>query len=244
MHRKLQLFDFTSALKNARNARAAWEILNSRIYNLGFSGATYAISSGLRGKSVSEEIRGFSSYHPDFIAAYADNSFADHDYAVRHGSKRGKPTLWSHIKEPNPTKGSRLFQECANDFGLSDGIVIPFHDPSSTIISGMGVSLAKNSTGCDVSALRNWDTLLMACAAFDEFMRKPKSVCEVFNLSAREVECIRLVCFGKVHKEIADDLNLADKTVEHYLANAARKLNCRNKHHLAAKATLFGLFTI
>lgn len=237
-----RFFDFAEAMQSTDCPYEAWRLLNVEIERLGFTGATYGLSSGLRSGSISQEVKYFSSYNSDFAQAYVDDELADHDYVVQHCAKRGTPTFWSAIEDRYPTERSRMFHECANDFGLREGVVIPFHDPSSTVVSGIGLSFDHALKGDDVRcAVQNWDALIKICNLFDTFMRQPKALRETYNLSAREIECVRLVCFGKVHKEIAFDLNLSPKTVEHYLANAGRKLNCRNKHHLAAKAALLGV---
>jgi DNA-binding CsgD family transcriptional regulator len=76
---------------------------------------------------------------------------------------------------------------------------------------------------------------------FEETMRSPPHIISAHRLSPRELQCLTRVCLGKHTQEIADDLILSDKTVEHYIAHAVRKLNCRNRQHAAAKAILFGI---
>jgi LuxR family quorum-sensing system transcriptional regulator SolR len=54
-------------------------------------------------------------------------------------------------------------------------------------------------------------------------------------LSARQIECCKLLINGKSAKQIADSLGLSSRTVEFYLANIKSKLQCNNKIELVAK---------
>lgn len=51
-------------------------------------------------------------------------------------------------------------------------------------------------------------------------------------LSPREIECISLCASGKTAKEIARHTKISHRTVETYLANAKKKLGCRNLKEL------------
>jgi DNA-binding CsgD family transcriptional regulator len=55
-------------------------------------------------------------------------------------------------------------------------------------------------------------------------------------LSARELEVVRWTAQGKTSVEIAQILSLSDHTINAYMNNAMRKLDCVNRTHLVAKA--------
>ncbi|WP_354435103.1 helix-turn-helix transcriptional regulator [Martelella mangrovi] len=55
------------------------------------------------------------------------------------------------------------------------------------------------------------------------------------SLSAREMEVIRWTAEGKTSHEIGGILGLSDHTVNAYLANAIRKMDCVNRTQLVAK---------
>lgn len=63
-----------------------------------------------------------------------------------------------------------------------------------------------------------------------EFLKEIKK--EDTILSPREIECISLCSSGKTAKEIARYINISHRTVETYLANAKKKLGCRNLKEL------------
>ena len=49
------------------------------------------------------------------------------------------------------------------------------------------------------------------------------------RLTERQAQCLRLVAAGKTSAEIARELGLSARTVEHYLTNACAKLGVRNR---------------
>ena len=62
--------------------------------------------------------------------------------------------------------------------------------------------------------------------AFDESTQKPRRFFR--KLSSREVEVLKLLASGKRNKEVAEELNLNEKTVSTYKARLMKKLNVDN----------------
>lgn len=56
------------------------------------------------------------------------------------------------------------------------------------------------------------------------------------HLSGRELEVVKWTAQGKTSSEIGRILSLSDHTVNAYLTNAIRKLDCVNRTQLVAKA--------
>jgi DNA-binding CsgD family transcriptional regulator len=61
------------------------------------------------------------------------------------------------------------------------------------------------------------------------------------ELTAREVEVLRLVAAGKRNADVAHELVLSPRTVEHHVASILRKLNVRTRGEAAAAAAGLGL---
>lgn len=60
-------------------------------------------------------------------------------------------------------------------------------------------------------------------------------------LTARELECIRLLSQGLTAKEIGKALGVTGRTVERHLDAARHKLHATNRFHLLAKAFRAGI---
>jgi DNA-binding CsgD family transcriptional regulator len=64
-----------------------------------------------------------------------------------------------------------------------------------------------------------------------------------FELSARELECLRWTTEGKTAWEVGRILAISEQTAVRHLSNAARKLGCVNKHQAIAVAFRLGLLS-
>lgn len=76
--------------------------------------------------------------------------------------------------------------------------------------------------------------------AFDEGTQKPRRFFR--KLSAREVEVLKLLASGKRNKEVAQGLDLNEKTVSTYKARLMRKLNVDNMVDLLQQAKALELY--
>ncbi|NLR96788.1 LuxR family transcriptional regulator [Rhizobium sp. P38BS-XIX] len=76
--------------------------------------------------------------------------------------------------------------------------------------------------------------MLQALDAYNSLKRNDGSV--PHTLSARELEVVRWTAQGKTSVEIGQILSLSDHTVNAYMMNAIKKLDCVNRTQLVAKA--------
>ncbi len=76
--------------------------------------------------------------------------------------------------------------------------------------------------------------------AFDEGTQKPRRFFR--KLSSREVEVLKLLASGKRNKDVAQGLNLNEKTVSTYKARLMKKLNVDNMVDLLQQAKALELY--
>ncbi len=76
--------------------------------------------------------------------------------------------------------------------------------------------------------------------AFDEGTQKPRRFFR--KLSSKEVEVLKLLASGKRNKEVAEGLNLNEKTVSTYKARLMKKLNVDNLVDLLQQAKALELY--
>ncbi len=70
-------------------------------------------------------------------------------------------------------------------------------------------------------------------------MNAPRAVAvksELDSLTKREEDILRLVSLGKSNKEVANDLDLQEKTIKHYMTAILQKLQVRNRTEAAIMA--------
>jgi DNA-binding NarL/FixJ family response regulator len=73
---------------------------------------------------------------------------------------------------------------------------------------------------------RNFATQVIAALRDTSLRRK---AAEAVKLSIREQQIVRLLLKGKTNKEIAQAINISDKTVKHYMTILMQKLQVRNR---------------
>jgi DNA-binding CsgD family transcriptional regulator len=61
------------------------------------------------------------------------------------------------------------------------------------------------------------------------------------ELSARELQCLRLAAAGRTSAGIGHALGISPRTVDEYIAGACKKLGVRNRIQAVAKAAALGL---
>jgi LuxR family transcriptional regulator, quorum-sensing system regulator BjaR1 len=71
-------------------------------------------------------------------------------------------------------------------------------------------------------------------------MTEPQPARRVPALTPRERECLHWCAKGKTNWEISRILGLSERTVEHYLARAYRKLGSRDRTRAVAAARRHG----
>jgi DNA-binding CsgD family transcriptional regulator len=70
---------------------------------------------------------------------------------------------------------------------------------------------------------------------------RPRTLATPAGLTARETEVLRLVAAGFQNTEIATQLFLSTRTVEHHVSSILRKLGARSRGHAATVASQLGL---
>jgi DNA-binding NarL/FixJ family response regulator len=74
------------------------------------------------------------------------------------------------------------------------------------------------------------------------FVRNTDAAPEEHRLTAREMDILRLVCLGRLNKEIAGELSLSIRTVEGHLNAILGKLSVRSRTEAAMFASSKGWF--
>ncbi|OJT99062.1 MAG: LuxR family transcriptional regulator [Rhizobium sp. 63-7] len=82
---------------------------------------------------------------------------------------------------------------------------------------------------------------VQAVESYNELRRRENAKGQI--LSERELEVVRWTAQGKTSVEIGQILSLSDHTVNAYLNNAIKKLDCVNRTQLVAKAIRLKLIT-
>ena len=64
------------------------------------------------------------------------------------------------------------------------------------------------------------------------------------NLTKREREILVLITKGKLNKEIANELNITERTVKNHIANLFKKINVYDRTQAAVYAIKNGIYSL
>lgn len=119
-----------------------------------------------------------------------------------------------------------------SEFGILSGVMIPMNAPCGErhIMRFDGDRSRPDQTIMNELAM-------IALHAYDVYDRMRRSeLTPARALTKRELEVIRWTAQGKTSAEIGQILSLSDHTVNAYMNNAIKKLDCVNRTQLVAKA--------
>jgi ATP/maltotriose-dependent transcriptional regulator MalT len=90
----------------------------------------------------------------------------------------------------------------------------------------------------DASTIRVGDV----CPMFEESLMNTRNChFHLFELTDRELECLRYIASGLGHKQIAFEMEITRKTIEHYAEKVRSKLCVRTTAQAVLKAERAGL---
>jgi DNA-binding CsgD family transcriptional regulator len=251
-----ELEDSLSAVASAGSVEELWRSAGRSFSNLGYVACTYL---DVRRLPLSGEPLPFyvSSVRNDFVETYVAEDFLGYDPVIQRAATTNAPFTWDDCPEyhswrrsPRGAKSrARHVMQVANDFGFTDGYVIPVHAvdrrgrPASALVSLYWEDrpeILRTS-----SSRPAW--LRLAAASMHEKMLELRGLSnDEFpppSLTDRERECLVWACRGKTRNETADILNISDRTVEFHFQNAMKKLGVHNKYHAIAVAIHMGIIS-
>jgi DNA-binding CsgD family transcriptional regulator len=204
---------------------------------LGFDHCAYGIRPPL---PVSRQrIVMFNTYPTEWRERYAKKNYLAVDPTVQHGLHSPLPVVWSDEFFAN----AREFWEEARAFNLCYGWAMPCRDPQGVL--GM-LTVARSHEDLtdaemqDNSIKLSWLTQITHIAMTRILVKKLIPEASV-KLSPQETAVIRWSAEGKNATEIAEIMNLSERTVTFHLNNVTSKLNAANKTAAAVRAAMLGL---
>ena len=142
------------------------------------------------------------------------------------------PILWSidTIGVDRPSPEADTARQLFTRHGISISVYFPVHGANGrrAVVGFVGHRPAIGHT--EMGELG-----IFVMQAYDVFSNL-RTEAGAAALTARELEVLHWVACGKTSGEIAEIVALSDHTVNSYMNNAMRKLDCVNRTHLVAKA--------
>ncbi|WP_248746074.1 LuxR family transcriptional regulator [Pseudomonas sp. MWU12-2037] len=228
---KDQLLRDLPYIKDTETLFAATELL---IRQLGFKHYAYTFytsPSPLCGSAQSH-----NNYPPAWNRLYQQRHFQSIDPITLHCQHSLLPLLWSDeafIRHPD-------FREQQKNHGLAHGLSQSTHDALSRKSI---LSIARTAPALSLEEFHEKSNhAIWLCNLLHIIMTDIQlSLDSPHKLSPREVEVLRWSALGKTVGQIAQLLQLSERTVNFHIGAAIRKLGAANKTAAVARAALHGL---
>ena len=180
-----------------------------------------------------------SNYPEEWLRRYHEQSYMEIDPTVAHGMRNSAPVVWSDAFFAN----ARQMWEEAQSHGLRHGWAQSRRDPEGTYSM---LVLARSETALTESELlRLMPQMQWLVHASHEAMKfcgqtvnpEPRPV----DLSDREIDVLRWTAEGKTSADVAEILNISERTVNFHINSVVAKLGACNKTSAAVRAAMLGL---
>ncbi|MVA56853.1 helix-turn-helix transcriptional regulator [Agrobacterium vitis] len=231
-------------------------LLDKTLSHLGFPMFAYHIhrmsASFIMNESSAEQQNFIISNFPDkWITHYSHQKYKEIDPTLKWVGAGQGIAQWSDLLTSDDiNKNQRRLMQEAWDAGLANGITLP-------IMTELGEAVAISVV--PEPGIGNNERIVASLAIVQiltqAFHRKAKGILLSHSLkvgsarrksflSPREVDVLYWMARGKTAWEIAEILNISQKSVDFYTDMAKTKLQAVNRTHAVVKAIMLGLVTL
>lgn len=165
------------------------------------------------------------------------------DPVISHCAKHNVPITWDDQLFAKP-QAAKLYRD-AREFGLVNGVTFPIHGPGVEVALLSLVSaipLGRKQSELAVLFSRGHLFASYLHEAIQTLAAKEGSISvDQKSLTHREKQCLLWAALGKTSWEIANILNISERTTVFHFTNAATKLGAVNRRQAVVRAIAMGL---
>ncbi|MBI1180049.1 MAG: hypothetical protein GC201_05785 [Alphaproteobacteria bacterium] len=192
------------------------------------------------------DVRMMCSCGQDLLVRYRRGDYHLVDPVSQTARNSWLPVSWDASRLRAECKGAqaRLF-EITLEHGYERGISSPIRGPAGRL--DMFVALSRLNEGSFSRSVDVWKNEFMLIGAYMSSVyhnvlhpEEERSA----DLTPRELECLYWTAHGKTAWEVAQLLEVAERTVQFHIQNACRKLDSVSKHQATLKAAIMGLIQL
>lgn len=228
-----QRFDAASSIDQLE------DMLREESKRLGFDSFVYALRVPTSYSNA--QVIMLDGYPEGWVKRYFEAAYYDVDPVMSWCVKHVVPLRWSDIILEPGSRAERMMQEAAS-YGLRDGVTMPIHSPQGELgILSMSLD-APPEQASSITAL-SLPYVQLLSSHLHQAVRRISGLLQDgdSNLTARERECLSWAADGKTSGEIAQILEITERTANFHLNNATQKMDATSRQHAVSKAALRGL---
>lgn len=243
------LIDFAAALAETTNSDDAFSTFEGWANKLGLPNYSFAaVSTDLDGHVTNAS--GKTNLEDDYISQFIQNGFYEKDYIAALVSNGASVVDWGEVFAQFQSKGLPSVWSPALDFALQNGFSVGrtfqmsrYQTPTSINTTGISFIAEKGASSREFQDyFDNGQKFFGAAAQVLETAIDVGAVAKDYHrLTDREYEVLKLLAEGLQVQQIADRLNLADRTAAHHLATMRQKIGARTPAHAVAAGFRLGL---
>lgn len=207
--------------------------------SLGFEHCGYVIGVPLQWNSWQFVM--MNNFPRSWQERYRRHGFCTIDPTIRHARKNVSPLTWSH--ELFDTEALTDLSKEARAIGFNHGWTRSFRDSNGkfgalTLARSQGVITAEEAR--EKQSMLQWLALAAHTVLFPVLLARHQNE-SLAKLTLREIDFLQLASQGKTAAEMAEAMNITERTANFHICNAMEKLGVSNKTHAVALAMRLGL---
>lgn len=180
-----------------------------------------------------------SNYPSAWLQRYHEQGYMDTDPTVAHGMRSSSPLVWNDAFFAN---SPQMWAE-AQSHGLRHGWAQSRRDPEGTY--SMLIMARSEGPLTDAELARLTPRMQWLVHAGHEAMKAsgqdPAKDQGTAELTDREIDVLRWTAEGKTSAEVAEILNVSERTINFHINSVVAKLGVCNKTSAAVRAAMLGL---
>jgi LuxR family transcriptional regulator, quorum-sensing system regulator BjaR1 len=230
-------FQFNTQLRSLKTLASCGDLFRSAIKPFGFD--TFAcgeIDLKIRERTVFYLV----DWPEEWRRFYLSEGLVERDPLIDALAFRHQPFTWSELRRDRKLhKVGREVLELAAAAGWTEGLVVPLSRGTNRI--GL-MSLVGHESDIAPDAVA-FLCLISICvhSHVRTLIRREGFAIPPAGLTAREVECVRLVAQGFSDNEIAKNLAIAASTAHEFVEKAKLRLKTRTRMEMVAIAAALGI---
>ncbi len=245
----MQLGQFENSLQKSKNIQQINLLLKNYLRNLKintFSFTYYATHPKSKEKIQYDfSSENFSDWHKHYI----QEGYSEIDTTFLDVYQTTTPVFWSVQQQLEAAKSPREKQMRLDSlkFNIEKGLCIPIHGPRADLANLLVVQMKGEK------CLGNWYELqyelLVIAHYYYHYLQKylidiQTSANTQHHLTQREMQCLLLIGQQHTVTQIAEKLDLTERTVNFHIQNINKKMGTQNKYQSLAKALEEHLLTL
>jgi len=180
-----------------------------------------------------------TTFQEEWERHYLSENYFDADPLVNKYRSSYVPFLWTEQNSVIDHKKTKIMFEEASSFNLHHGIGIPIHGP----LGSFSILTLCSSNGTPIEIAKTYEhfqkDILIAGLLFHNSLislNLENTIHQRYELTNKELECLKWLCAGKSNRDIADILGITEAGIKDRVKRIYNKMGVFSRHEALLKA--------